>query len=114
MSNNNKVNQNNCFNNGPNLPPVRKARPSSSTERGSWNRVLTTQRKMSLETPNQHQQEQLLRTPNKSSGQSRRYEKEKLCPRLNRAFRGDSSVMEINSKIRVKPEKQNELVKIMR
>ncbi|XP_015782906.1 uncharacterized protein LOC107360706 isoform X1 [Tetranychus urticae] len=115
MSIYNKVNQNNCINNGPNLPPVRKARPSSSTERSCLNKVLSSQRKMSLEAPNQHQsQDLLLRTPNKSSGQSRRYEKEKSCSRLNRTFRGDSGVMEISSKVRVKPERQNELVKIMR
>ena len=113
MSISNKLNQSissNCVrNNGDSfLPPVRKTRPSSSTERSSWGKVLTNQRKMSLEAPNQELTKSTV---------GRKFEKEKYCPRLSRTFRslGDTT-MEVNlsNKLKDKPERQIDLVKIMR
>lgn len=100
------------------LPPIRKSRPRSSIEKGCWNRVLSIQRKMSVdrlttsslsgvsESSNSvscQQKHEKVKQPNNNSCNtqainSRKVEKQKVCPRLARSVRGETILEIIKNK----------------
>lgn len=101
------------------LPPIRKSRPKSSAEKGCWNRVLSVQRKMSVDrlstttttgkssfpASSASSLSNVLESVNGGSNQSKhdkikhpneskKGEKKKVCPRLIRSLREDT-ILEI-------------------